>query len=92
MAFAVTISKQTYMGDLKVVFGKWVTDTTTGEIDLSPYFSGKIYHVDLTMKDAAAVADAPAIDETFPLHSGTALTLLITSGKDGYFIAWGEGV
>jgi hypothetical protein len=91
MAFTVTIIDQYYAGDKKVVVGKWATDTTTGELDLSAYFDGKINFIALTMKDSSAVADAPTVNETFPLDSATAITLLFTSAKAGYFRAEGVG-
>lgn len=92
MAFTFTVKKQTYFGDLKVVIGIWDgTGVTTGELDLSPYFAGKIYAIIPFELLAAAPANPVTIDETFPLDSGTAATLVFLSGSDGLFMAFGEG-
>lgn len=37
---------------------------------------------------AAAVADAPSVNETFPLASGD-VTIVTTAGADGYWLAIG---
>ena len=97
MSFTQTIDKQTYMGDLKVVIGHFVlTGVTTGELDLSPYFSGKIYGVALGEQQFVTTPSAQTenliMDETFPLDSGTAITVNGTSGAKASFIAFGEGV
>lgn len=92
MAFTYAIKKQTFMGDLKLVIGTWDgASVTTGELDLSAYFSGKIYDIVLS-RNSDAVGNSPTIDETFPLDSGTAATLVCVSNDKGIFEAKGEGV
>ena len=91
MAFTSTIELQTIFGDKKIVIGTWDgTSVTTGELDLSPFFSGKIYYVGLTLATAAGGTLTPTIDETWPVDSGTVLTLVFNSGDDGIFFAIGD--
>lgn len=96
MAFTYAITKYAYFGDLKVVFGTWNgSGVTTGELDLSPYFSGKIYHIDLTCVTTKTTPDPSNEqanpDETFPLDSETAITLRFNTDQKGTFKAFGEG-
>ena len=41
-----------------------------------------------TAGGSSIVADAPTIDETFPVD-GSAVTIIVTNNTDGYWIAWG---
>lgn len=95
MAFTFTVEKQTYHGDHKVVYGTWDADSvTTGELDLSPYFSGKIYHIDLQetseLSTPVVQANKSVIAESMPLDSGTAATIICDSSAKGTFEAVGD--
>lgn len=95
MAFGYTVEKQTYFGDMKVVIGTWTAPSlTTGELDLSAYFSGKIYHIDLqeicTKTTPVVQTNKSVIAETMPLDSGTAATIVCDNSAKGTFIAYGD--
>ena len=96
MALSQTIDYQTYMGDLKVVVGHFVlTGVTTGELNLSAYFDGNIISVVLgEQQHVTTPASQTAniiMDETFPLASGTAVTINASSGAKATFVAYGKG-
>lgn len=89
MAFtSVKSADATYFGNKRVVYGTYDSTAVTGgdvETDLNrvdgfvPIASG-----------AAVVADAPTVNETFPLvNAGGKVTLICTSGSAGQWIAWG---
>ena len=86
MAFASTVSGSTVFGDLRVVYGTWTTDTTTGDINTG---LDKVLTMSITAAGTNIVADAPTINETFPC-AGSAVTIICTSGKVGYWVAYGK--
>ena len=85
MAFASTVSGSTVFGNLRVTYGTWTTDTTTGDIDTG---LTKVLNMQITGAGSAVVADAPTINETLPC-SGSAVTIICTSATVGYWIAFG---
>lgn len=90
MAFASTIQGTESCGSMTMTYGKWDSDsTTTGEI-----ITGleRVEMMMLTGGGAAETgvsADAPTIEEVFPLVDNTDVTINTTSNVDGYWIAWG---
>ena len=74
------------MGNKRVHFGTWTTDTTGGDIDTGlAQCEGMV----LQTSGAAVSADQSAVNETLPV-AGSAVTIVCTSGADGYWIAWGN--
>ena len=86
MAFASTVSGQTVFGDLRVTYGTWTTDTTTGDINTG---LGTVLSMQITGAGSSVVADAPTINETLPV-AGSAVTIICTSGTVGYWTAYGK--
>ncbi len=85
MAFTSTITGYSYWGSKRVNWGTWTTDTTGGDIDTGLDMCEGIV---LQHTGSAVVADDPAINETLPV-AGSAITIVVTSGKGGNWRAWG---
>lgn len=86
MAFASTVSGSTVFGNLRVTYGTWTTDTTTGDINTG---IGTVLNMQITGAGSSVVADAPTINETFPCV-GSAVTIICTTSTVGYWIAFGK--
>lgn len=86
MAFTSTVDLKTVMGNKRVHFGTWTTDTTTGNINTG---LGVCEGIVLQVTGASVSADQAAVEETFPV-AGSAVTIHITSDVDGNYIAWGH--
>jgi hypothetical protein len=86
MAFSQTTIEQTVFGDKRVIMGSYDgAGVTTGELVTG---LSVVEFINLQANGAAVVADAPTINETLPLASGT-VTLIFTSGSKGYWQAIG---
>jgi hypothetical protein len=86
MALASSVSGQTVVGDLRMVWGTFTSDTTTGDINTG---LTSVFTMAVTAKGSSIVADAPTINETFPLASGD-VTVICTTSTVGYWVAWGK--
>ena len=91
MAFTSTIVSYNTWGNKNIVNGTWTTDTTGGQIDTGLTL---IQGMTLQHTGSSAVADSPAINETFPIRAtepdGTVkVKIVCTSGKGGNWRAWG---
>jgi hypothetical protein len=86
MAFTSSTSGKTVFGDLRVVYGTWATDTTTGNINTG---LNTVLSMQITPNGSSIVADAPTINETLPC-AGNAVTIICTSATTGYWIAFGK--
>jgi len=84
MAFTQTIIKQTVMGDKRVVYGTWATDTDHGTINTGLHL---VQHIDLQYLGATAPGESPSVNETLPTD-GT-IEIVFTTGKGGAWIAVG---
>ena len=84
MAFASTITGNSIFGNKRVSWGTWTTDTTGGDINTG------LTKVDFIALQTitTAPAEAPAVAETLPCD-GSAVTIAVTSGSDGYWFAFG---
>lgn len=85
MAFTTYIDREEYFGRLKVVIGRWDTDTTGGDIVTGLRI---VYACFLQQNKAAVIANAAVCNETFPLSGGD-VTIVVDSGEDGSFMAIG---
>lgn len=85
MAFTSTITGYSYWGSKRMNWGTWSTDTTGGNIDTGLTMCEGII---LQYTGEAVVADQPAINETLPI-AGSAITIVVASGADGIWRAWG---
>ena len=85
MAFTSAITGKTVFGNKRVHFGTWTTDTTTGDIDTGLRSCEAFF---MQINATSIVADAPTVNETFPV-AGSAVTIIVTSGADGYWLAVG---
>lgn len=85
MAFASTITGYGKWMDKRVVYGKWTTDTTGGDINTGLL---KCEFITLQATGSAVHADAPTVNETLPA-AGNAITIVCTNGDDGDFMAIG---
>lgn len=95
MAFTFTVEKIEFVGGMKCVIGTWNgASVTTGELDLSTYFSGNIYGVAFMHQNILTTPLPPtkvvAINETLPLDSGTAITMVFQTSDKGTFKAYGD--
>ena len=86
MAFTSVVSVKSVMGNKRVHFGTWTTDTTGGDVDTG---LGVCEGMVLQTSGAAVSADQGSINETLPAD-GSEITIVVTSGADGYWIAWGH--
>ena len=84
MAFTSAILGRATLGDVAVTYGTWTTDTTGGDIDTGLH---RCNHIELT--PIAAATEQTACTDTLPVL-GSAVTILVTSGVDGTFIAYGD--
>jgi hypothetical protein len=86
MAFSATKTGETVFGDKRVTYGTWDGGGETGgNINTGLHHCE---HISLTAKGGAIVADAPTVDETLPCD-GSAVTIIVTSDTDGYWMAFG---
>jgi hypothetical protein len=91
--FTVAITKQTVMGDVRVVFGTFVGagGSTGGDIATGLNY---LYHIDITpFASAVVVGGAGSINETKPTASigmtGT-VTIVTTADTTGTWVAYGK--
>jgi len=87
MAFSSAISGKSVEGKFRVHWGTWTSGGTTATGDVNTGLR-RVVRMMLTAKGAAIVADAPTINETFPI-AGSAITIIFTAATSGYWIAWG---
>lgn len=86
MAFSATKSGETVFGNMRVTYGTWDGGGETGgNINTGLH---QCVHMQLTAAGSSIVADAPTIDEDFPVD-GSAVTIIVTSDTDGYWMAFG---
>ncbi len=86
MAFTSTILKKGMIpGSGRIHCGTWTTDTTGGDINTGLLKCEAIF---LQTSGAAVSADQSAVNETLPVD-GSAVTIVCTSGADGYWLAIG---
>jgi len=85
MAFSSTVTESTVMGNKRVHFGTWTTDTTGGDIDTG---LRSCEFITLQTSGSAVSADQSAVNETLPV-AGSAVTIACTSGADGFWMAIG---
>lgn len=86
MAFSYTVNSRSKRGALVEVVGTFANSSSTGgDIDTGLM---RILHMSLTV-NAAVVTNAPVVNETFPLESGTA-TIVTGNNESGTWVAIGE--
>jgi hypothetical protein len=87
MAFSATKTGESVFGNFRVTYGTWTGGGDAGgNIDTGLRL---VNFMSLTAAGALIVADAPTINETFPV-AGTAVTIIITNNTDGYWLAYGD--
>ena len=87
MAFAYTITSQTYFGNKKVVYGTF----TNGAGDSGGDIVTGLTNCDLlTLQStgSAVIATAPVVNETFPVAGGS-VTIVTAANEDGVWVAYG---
>jgi hypothetical protein len=85
MAFTSTVSGRSKMATKNVTWGTWTTDTTGGDIDTGLTMCDFI----MLQPTAAHADDQCGVVETLPV-AGSAVTIEVTSGIDGYWWAMGR--
>lgn len=95
MGFTFTVEKIGFVGGMKYVMGTWNgASVTTGELDLSSYFSGNIYGISFMHRNILTTPLPPtkvvAINETLPLDAETAITMVFQTSDKGTFKAYGD--
>lgn len=87
----VTVFDSTIVGNKKFVCGK-IVDGGDGAVaaDIRHVLS-KIEGMILQTNDSSVIANAPAINETFPVPANQSggVTIACTASKTYYFLAWG---
>jgi hypothetical protein len=86
MAFTSTVTGRSKLANKNVTWGTWTTDTTGGDINTGLTSCDFIM---LQTSGAAVSADQSAVNETLPV-AGSAVTIVCTSGADGYWWAMGR--
>jgi hypothetical protein len=86
MAFASVITGRLVAGNKMITFGTWATDTTGGDIDTGLH---SCEFLSLQQNKSAVIANAPVVYETLPV-AGSAVTIVVDSGEDGYWMAIGD--
>lgn len=76
---------ESVFGNKRVTWGSWSGTGTTVEIKTG---LAHTEFIGLQMKDSSAVADEPAVNETLPKAGD--ITVVMTSGKSGYWWAFGD--
>lgn len=86
MAFASAVTGRTAFKNKAVTYGTWTTDTTGGDINTG---LRSCEFITLQTSGNAVSADQSAVNETLPVAGG-AVTIVCTSGADGYWLALGD--
>jgi len=90
MAFTSTIEYRISLGDGRwMTQGTFTTDTTGGDIETG---LRNVESITLQHKGGSTVADKPSVNETIEPHTvkdGEKVTIVVTSGADGYWRATG---
>lgn len=87
MAFSSVVSGATVFGDMRVTYGTFNgSGVTTGNIDTG---LTEVLFISVNAGGSSVVADSVTINETLPV-AGDAVTIIFTSGKTGYWIAFGK--
>lgn len=86
MTLTSTITKQTVIGDRKLVIGTFTNDGTGGDIETGLRVVEQI-HIQHT--GSAAVEETPSVNETLPLGDRTSPTIVTTNAKAGIWMAIG---
>ena len=87
MAFAYTVEKQTTFGDRNVSYGTFTSTSgsTGGDIVTS---LKRVDNISLQITGAAVEANAPSVNETLPLASGS-VTIVTDADAAGTWFAIG---
>jgi hypothetical protein len=87
MAFSTEITQRAMaMGNKRMSMGTFsCSGATGGDVDTG---LRSCEHLAITLIGSAVVANAPVVDETFPL-AGSAVTIVTDSGAVGNWVAWG---
>ena len=86
MAFSAAKTGEHVIGDLRMTRGTWDGGSETGgNINTGLHQCLGMW---LTATGGTIVADAPTVDETFPVD-GSAVTIIVTSDTNGYWYAIG---
>lgn len=86
MAFSATKVGETVFGNLRVTYGTYTGGSSTGgDINTGLH---QCVHMQLTAGGSSIVADAPTVNETFPV-AGSAVTIIVTNNTDGFWMAFG---
>ena len=84
MSFSSNITQKTVFGNKVVSYGTYTSGGTTGgDIDTGV----KVCEL-LLLQPKGGVASTSAVNETLPMD-GSAVTVVIASGVDGYWLAIG---
>lgn len=86
MAFTSAVTGRSKIATKNVTWGTWTTDTTGGDIDTGLTVCD---FISLQTSGAAVSADQSSVNETLPI-AGSAVTIVCTSGADGYWWAMGR--
>jgi tetrahydromethanopterin S-methyltransferase subunit E len=91
--FTVAITKQTVMGDMKVIFGTFAAAGGSTGGDIATGLTA-LYHIDITpFGSAVVVGSAGSINETKPtaaVPTTPTVTLVCTADTTGTWVAYGK--
>lgn len=87
MAFSAAKVGETVFGNLRVTYGTFTGGSETGgNINTGLH---QCVAMQLTARGSGIVADAPTINESFPV-AGSAVTIICTNNTDGFWMAYGD--
>ena len=87
MAFSSAVLRRTVEGDKRVVYGTYDCNGVTGG-DIATALA-VVEYCSLQPSGASVEANAPVVNETFPLNGGD-VTIVTDSGKTGFYRAVGR--
>jgi len=87
MAFSYSITDTTVFGNKKIVYGTFTNaaSSTGGDIVTGLTNCDALF---LQSKGTAVIANAPVVNETFPVAGGS-ITIVTTANESGTFMAYG---
>jgi hypothetical protein len=88
MAFGSSVRQRIVFGNKRVVIGDYTNSSSTGG-DINTGLSN-VDAMILLPVGSSVNANAPVVNETFPVADGSAITIVTDSNANGAFIAIGD--
>ena len=89
MAFSSEVTRETVFGNVRIKWGTFTTSSTETGGDIETGLT-RTHLLVVQQSGSSVTADAPVVNETFPLAGGD-VTIVTTASADGYWLAIGDG-